>query len=350
MDSRRWVQRARRGSGVAAVAALAVVLGACVQDLGLPPGYLDGYAVDVTDDGLVVANASSEPVPGRYVDWAFVREREGAWRPVGDPAAGDWSSLVAAGVDDRGTIVGTAWVDPNLPFSTVAVTWDEAGGLRPFPGLPGDWRLSVAAGISRNGEYVIGSGERGSEGEVQFVLHRPTGRVTALPLLAGLPFATVSDVNDAGTVVGVASGHDVPDRAVVWEPPYAAAVALPPVPGPDASTRARAIDADGTIVGTQGDVFGQAFGVRWSPGPHRLPSPLGLFLPEDIDGGAVVGQSWDDASQAQWWPPGAAAPENLGRIDGGTSAALAIRGDEMVGRATPGPTGTSHPARFAPNP
>jgi hypothetical protein len=344
------VRRALRAG--AGVAALAVALGGCIQELAVPPGFDSAYAADVDAHGTILATASAQYGGGERA-WAFVRPPgQEAWQPLGTPD--DWASLTAHSIDDSGTAVGTAWDDPNLPFSTTAVMWDEAGGLRPLDGVPADWRASVGGAISGNGDHVIGEAQTGAGESRSFVLHRPSGTTAYLPLLAGTRSTHAEAVNDAGTVVGVAPGD--PTRGIAWSGPDGEAVALLPITR-GAEVAVSSIDDDGTIVGYEYGVPAgvPARGIRWAPAAGGyVAESLGSFTPHDIEDGTMVGYvplvEGEFDSEAAWWPPGADAPERLGRPRGGRSSAEAIRGDEIVGWALDGDGSNQRPARFAPTP
>jgi probable HAF family extracellular repeat protein len=81
--------------------------GGTMQDLGVPSGYLQGggFALNDTDDVVGEADTGSETSTTAFI-WS-----KGVWRDLNSliPPNSGWFLSVAAGINDRGQIVGTGW-------------------------------------------------------------------------------------------------------------------------------------------------------------------------------------------------------------------------------------------------
>ena len=332
--------------------AVAALVSGCIEDLGVPPGFTETVAVDVTADGTVLGTGTA--ADGHRE--AFLRSPEGEWTLLGAEAPGApdvWSE--AAAVNATGTVVGTS-SDGGDVFTERAFSWTEAGAFQSVPvDVPG-YPHSTATDVNGGGQVVGRVFDATTSGPG--FLYTPGAGTTVLS--SGVyQFAFPFAVNESGTVVGQlwqpGSGGGV-SRAVVWAPPAYEPVILPsPATGGPWSILAVAVDDDGTIAGTfNGVLAGQAnstvIGLVWSPAAgHPYTERVGLSV-YDIEDGTLVGTvSSSGDPRAAVWPAGEPAPEQLGTLPGqARSWATDITGDHIVGYA-PGPDGY-RAARYTPAP
>jgi probable HAF family extracellular repeat protein len=161
--------------------------------------------------------------------------------------------------------------------------------------LPGDY-ASVAMGINQRGDVVGWS--QGPAGARAFVYTDATG-MTALPAPAGRPVTTARAISADGVVVGTASvgGTDI-GHAVRWK----AGVALDlGTLGTGLFSEARSVNGDGVVVGTTYTDWGSLLGIH----AFRYTDESGML---DLTPGADSGhaEGINDAGQITGWRNGRA--------------------------------------------
>lgn len=331
--------------------AVAALVSGCIEDLGVPPGFTETVAVDVTAGGTVLGTGTA--ADGHRE--AFLRSPEGDWTLLGaePPGAPDvWSE--AAAINASGTVVGTS-SDGGDTFTERAFSWTESGGFEPVPvDVPG-YPHSAASDVNASGQ-VVGQAFDSTANGPGFLYTPGEGTTELSP---GIYYgANPAAINDAGTVVGTvwipASGGGIV-RAAVWAPPAYEPEILPAPSGLTSSTRGLAIDEDGTMAGTFSGVFpGQSqstvIGLIWSPAEGHPYTERPGFSVYGIEDGTVVGTvSAGYDPRAAIWQAGEAAPEHLGTLSGGTQSwATDINGEHIVGFAI-GSAGR-RAARYTPAP
>jgi uncharacterized membrane protein len=179
-----------------------------IHDLGLPPGYTDGYLLGLNDDGdtggAIFAADGSE---------AAFTWRNGPFRIL--PTLGGPTAQVNV-IDDRGVAAGIADVDLN--GTSEAVRWGPRGaalGLGFFPGGNFSWIL----GTNGLGDYTgIASLSPGDPFPHVFVAHAG-GPLLALPLLSG-DYSTnpsiAHGIDHRGDVAGASNIATGKAHATLW--------------------------------------------------------------------------------------------------------------------------------------
>ena len=202
----------------------ALLAAGCAVDLGTLGGDY-GIAEDVNDAGLAVGtDRTSDEVPH-----AFRRAPGAAMVDLN----GDAVSSRAYAVNEAGVAVGEA----DLGDGSVAVLWQADGTLVDL----GFGRASKATDINDDGTVV------GVAGRLA-LLRTAAGEVTILPQAAsGALLQAAEGVNEGGDVVGWSIGIWGPGtRAVLWPAPDYQPVVLPQ---PDGDVVAEAVADNGAIVG-----------------------------------------------------------------------------------------------------
>ena len=225
-----------------------------LQHLGISPtGALRGSVGGINASGIPVGHAS------KYVSGVYLGDRPVQWSPNGTvvaelPTLGTNAAGVAHGhassINAAGTMVG------------LVETYDGQGNRTGVRAVR--WNAGTA-NITDLGHLGVGSG---------------TGSV-------GTSFSAASEINDAGTIMGRArkydtAGNDLGDRAVRWAPGSNTPVELGTLATPGGFTRPSDMNEAGTIVGVSG---GRA--VRWDVSSTAAVE-LGSFIPGGAAGEAFA--------------------------------------------------------------
>ena len=272
-----------------------------------PPGEpVASYALDISDDGLVVVGAIGRFSNGDMLLDACRWSGAGATTLVALPTGSFGSQALA--VSANGSVIagfhhGTADIDP--------VRW-LATGIDPLPFLPGTELIAHAAGVSANGAVVVGYcysmiyGPQAcswTSGGAPVVLdQRPAGSAS---------FAT--DISGSGAVIVGGAEFDVSGearrtRAFRWRA-TTGLVALNEIAGGETESAASVVSDNGSIAfGAARDPAGVLWAVRWLAnntaqklGPIAVTDvngnpPLDAFLPGDSssNGTVMVGSRQDE--------------------------------------------------------
>ena len=272
---------------------------------GGPPGASD-QAWDINDAGQVV---------GRSNATAFY------W----DPSTGtvDLGGAQAFAIDEAGgTVVGVAGsrndINQPLIWTGGSANWSASA---PPACNAGNVIGGVARGISRNGQLVAGhvivSVSKKSQPSLPVLWDLPasTCRQLALPPAPFNSDGRVFAVNDLGMAAGFAADSRQNLRPVFWASNGAPTV-LAPLPG-DASAKANAMDASGTLVVGESDakaVYWYFNGTTWS-GATALASSCTSRANAVSDNGLIVGLGCAGAST--WQVTGGAAGPESNLLKGG---------------------------------
>jgi len=180
---------------------------------------------------------------------------------------------------------GVRWILSNLSWTIEDLA----------PQLPGSTE-SVAAGLNDNGD-VVGS-MKFSGGDYHGFLLTASGQVTDLhdaPLCDGSVDAPrfrtgASDVNNRTELVGQTLPDDEANRALLGSSSYAfywAGGCLTKLPALGAMSSAEAINDNGIIIGSSGDLSGNS-PVRWARNADGVWAVTNLSLPSGCPNGLAV--------------------------------------------------------------
>jgi probable HAF family extracellular repeat protein len=294
-----------------------------VVDLGTLPGGTGGEATAINDRGWVVGSAGV--APDLPVSHAFLW-RHGRMTDLGS-LSGPGGSSNAADVNERGEIVGSSSVSSGQGH---AFRWHR-GRMIDLGTLGGTF--SLATGINDRGE-IVGWSETASGQVHGFRWYR--GRMVDLGVPAGSPSWTSSSaeaINNSGAIVGSAGG------AVVWQGGVIRRLRLPA--GAD-SANALDIDVHGTVAGyalyPSGAAINQA--VVWRRGVPQVLGGLADGPSQALalnDRGQIVG-AWQDANSfgGFLWDHGRLT--KLPTLTGGGGAAHDINNHGVIVGYSPHPT------------
>ena len=221
-----------------------------VIDLGLDPAYFGAVAAAINDYGLIAGYSYQAFQPPQ----TFLQRGRGK-RQYLSPLQGDSGSFPVA-INNTGLVVGLSQRGQFGPFSPVY--WDQEGAIRPIPaGTP-----AQPTAVSNTG-WIVGYGGVGAW------RWRRNGSLQLLPGDARFPFARAFGVNDAGYVVGEASGP------VLWDP--AGNIERLPMPLGAVNGHAVEISNRGDIVGYYFMADNSVVAFTWSraQGLKLLPHPAG---------------------------------------------------------------------------
>lgn len=221
---------------------------------------------------------------------------------------------------------------PLIVFACPALAL-AGGQLAPLADLPGGAVLTRAAGLSRNGGWVVGQSS-GASGLVAARWSAATGEVMALGSLGGpSPKATARGVSDDGAVV---CGDSSTPAGITGAFRWVEGIGIAPLPKLAAfqeNASANAISADGSIIvgSNNGFEFFEAQAVRWVDGAvESLGDPPGgdvfsIALATSATGDVSVGfgSSGDGQPALLWFGNGAPEPVGAGDLDGARLAAQA---------------------------
>ncbi len=309
----------------------ALLAAGCTVDLGTLGGD-HGMAEDVNDAGLAVGtDLTSDEVPH-----AFRRAPGAAMIDLN----GDAVSSHAYAVNEAGVAVGEA----DLGDGSVAVLWQADGTLVDL----GFGRASKATDINDDGTVV------GVAGRARLAAHG--GGRGHDPAAGGLRalLQAAEGVNEGGDVVGWSIGIWGPGtRAVLWPAPDYQPVVLPQ---PDGDVVAEAVADDGAIVGNVSSSPGSR-ALLWQDSTHPPVELGGAAVTHAADvneAGQVIGTIQVETPErtvgrAVRWDPGAAEPVQLGGLGGGFSTGEAINaaGDGAGSAGTRDTTPGVFPAQHA---
>ncbi|WP_158847442.1 hypothetical protein [Saccharothrix deserti] len=279
-------------------------------DLGTLPGGTESKAVDISETGVIVGEATTAGGQTHAVRWGA----DHAIRQLGTLAGSTWSTAVD--VNDAGTVVvGVA----QLSGQRRPVRWDANGAITALPLLPGGARGEVVA-VNASGVAVGHS--FAADGRSHAVKWAADGTVTDLGVLPGGSYPpgepVVSDrassINDAGVVVGAVYTADAKEHAVRWD--ASGAISELGVPG-GGRARAQFVNGAGDVVGSFQTTAGPTVPVRWtgagtsalSMAGRNFYELVGLNETGVVAGNAGVGRqlylglSWDAAGQLTELPP-----------------------------------------------
>lgn len=118
--------------------------GTGMVSLGELPGATAGEALAISQDGQVIVGWSG--------NFAFRRDRNGVMTSLG--VLPGYNQSIARGVSSNGTvIVGECYASD--PFRTTAFRWTQAGGMQNLTALPGSKEVSAEA-VSGDGATIVG--------------------------------------------------------------------------------------------------------------------------------------------------------------------------------------------------
>ena len=224
-----------------------------MRDLGSLPGHESLVAADINDAGTVVGDATDFET-GETL--AFVWTRHGGVRSP-DTSLGGVNSL-ATGINRRGQIVGASQTETGQFHAFIRDRNGDVVDLGAFPDGSGS---SDATGVNDRGQ-VVGTRVDGQllDG---FLWDERDG---ILPVIEDAPpffFPFPHDINNRGVVVGDILGT-APGRAFRWTQDEGVQD-LGTLSGLDTHfATARAINQRGTIVGGSQTTSGQVHGFAWS--------------------------------------------------------------------------------------
>ena len=197
---------------------------------------------------------------------------------IGAPAANATSgTMVLRGLSGDG---GTRAADINNAYTvigtynwTTPVRWDSIGRITALPVPPEPSVIIYMREITDSG-FIIGDSHRddGEGGDLSTaLLWDPQGNLVNLEHLPGIPQTRATDVNESGTVAGVATAADGQQHAVRWDP-RGRITELPMLRGGNVSYAA-AINDQGVVAGhsdvvIEGTRFTHA--VTWDAAGRRL--------------------------------------------------------------------------------
>ncbi|WP_143234436.1 hypothetical protein [Paractinoplanes atraurantiacus] len=275
MDEGRRRRRARRWSGGVALAAVTAVAagGGTVAVAALRPSSEPAPVVSPSPSTVAAAPAPAVP-----------RDCTVKLLPTGDIK----KATVSSGDPSGHYLTGRVY-PPKLEVYTVI--WKD-GVLQNRPSMPGDdgaWGDINSSGVAVGYSFTKGEEQRA---------YVSTGS-TVTPLRGGR--ATANAINDAGTIAGTL-GDPYEGTPATWAAPGANPVRLR-LPSGFRTGEAKAIDEDGTVIGTVAKRNTESTGYLWLPnGKARLmplPEVEGVkatyFWPESVSSGWVYGRAVRDS-------------------------------------------------------
>lgn len=293
-----------------AVAPVALLAAGCAIDLGSFGGD-NASAYGINDAGVTAGSAStSDGAPH-----AFRKQPGSAMVDLN----GDADHSVAKAINEAGVAVGDATTDGHQ----VAVAW-QPDGTRVDLGLGAP---SWASDINDAGT-IVGVASGGA------FVREPSGQVTLLPDISATTVIDAANaINDHGDVVGFSIELER-NQAVLWEAPDYTPVVLPT----DTTEQivANDINNEGTIVGTASFRY-TSTALLWRAGTHEVvtlkkgPSQSSVFAGAAAinDAGQVAGYTDEMTDgttlrRAVRWDSPEGEPVRLGGFGGGGSTALGV--------------------------
>lgn len=258
-----------------------------------PPGYQQG-----STEGHSL-NAGRQ-VLGSSSDFGFPGPAPVLWTDAVAQQVSDEFGTYLRDINDQGDIVGAT--GPGDRSFVHATLFRDGQPIDLGTGSEDPEISSSANGINNAGQVVgrRGSAPRASPQLPSEAVLWDQGEVVALGRLAGYPASEAIDINEVGQIIGIASGPDRGERALLWE--NGQLRDLGTLGGPDRGyTFVEAINDRGQVVGTSFNRRLQIRGFLWENGRMRdLGSLGGQVLPgngsasDAIDvnnAGTVVGAS-----------------------------------------------------------
>jgi uncharacterized membrane protein len=227
-------------------------------DFGLESGvpiWTSGLAI--SGDGATVVGAAAN---GNSNDRAYRWHGPGTYQSLGTLSG--YTQSYGEGVSGNGSVVVGRVVN-TVAGVTQAFRWTEAGGMQGLGFLPGSV-YTEARGISRDGTSITGDSRDGAGFSYPFVWRQAAG-MTILPPLAGSSGTSrAAAVNFDGTLVaGLSGGNPAFGEATLWR--NGLPVGLGRGQGFRSST-ALALNDDGSVVLT---ILGSA----------TVPDEAGIWTP-----------------------------------------------------------------------
>jgi probable HAF family extracellular repeat protein len=205
----------------------------------------------------------------------------------------------ATDINNSFTVIGTYnWATP--------VRWDSIGRITTLP-VPPEPSVAFDMREITDSGFIIGNTYRddGAGGNLySALLWDPRGNLVDLRHLPGMPQTRATDVNESGTVVGIATAADGRQHAVRWNA-QGQATELPMLRGGD-SSYAAAINDQGLVAGHSDVVIASTHvthAVTWDAADRRLDlgGPVSAVESRATavnDAGTTVGVRGTDA--ARW--------------------------------------------------
>ncbi|MER5261048.1 hypothetical protein ABTZ99_03045 [Actinosynnema sp. NPDC002837] len=279
-------------------------------DLGTLPGGTESKAVDISETGVIVGEATTAGGQTHAVRWGA----DHTISQLGTLAGSTWSTAVD--INDTGTaIIGVA----RLSGQRRPVRWDGNGAITALSLLPG----GITGEVSEvNASGVAVGHSFAADGRSHAVKWAADGTVTDLGVLPGGPFVPgglpiISDratsINDAGVIVGTVFTPDSDNHAVRWD--ASGTISELGAPGGELAWTDSVNEAGvvvGSILTNTGLVpvlwTGAGAGTLNTAG-RNFAGVTGLNEAGVVVGNAVVGSwrylamSWDAAGQLTELPP-----------------------------------------------
>jgi probable HAF family extracellular repeat protein len=235
-------------------------------------------------------------------------------------------------VNDAGVVAGYVGSWPDVRAAICSE------GVLSYLALPEDATGSIAVAINNRGQ-VAGQLSLASGAWEAAIWNSSSGGVTRLGIPTGGFFSSAQDINDTGSIVGVA-GMSGGTRAVLWDEN---GTHLLPLPSGYTSSTAQGINNSGAIAGTADTgyplppPYPPSVAVVWRDGVAHVLRPLvdgAAASASDInDAGQVIGNSattaapWLVRDAVLWNDDG---PIDLGSLGGNFGLASAINADGVV--------------------
>ncbi len=176
-----------------------------ITDLGTLPGGDASYATGLNNSGQVVGWGNVVNTYGNLVAHGFSWTKTDGMRDLGtlsfpDPFTEANFNSWANHVNERGTVAGGSWADPE---GNSALTWTRTGAMRDL-GIPVGMRSTDAEGINLFGQVVGAAFEfgPGDSGPMEAFLWTSAGGMQLLGTLPSGQYSWAYAINDVGQVVG----------------------------------------------------------------------------------------------------------------------------------------------------
>jgi probable HAF family extracellular repeat protein len=257
--------------------------------LATPDNVTSAIAGGINSAGVIVGTANLDNGSQEAVKW----DSSGQMTELGFLPGGNWSS--ANDINASGQVVGVA----NNPGVTSyqAVVWASDGSIQALP-PPADLSTNVssfAIAINSSGQIV---GDMGGHAVLW-----DNGVPTELTPPANALYASSSDINDSGQIVGAYS-QLINDTYVIHPVLWGGGNTLDLGALPGENAWANAINNAGQVVGASTDSSNVNHGFIWENSVTTPLDPLSGDIgswPTDINqNGQIVGGSGDFAHAVMW--------------------------------------------------